>query len=307
MKLNRVYQYDCCVGMKLCEDNSCDIIIADPPYNIGKDFGNNKDSMLLQDYLKWTEKWLNEAMRVIKPTGTIYIYGFSEILARISCLIDIDKQRWLIWHYTNKNVPSLNFWQRSHEAIITCWKGEKPLFNRDDVREPYTETFLKNSAGKVRTGTFCRFSRKGKETIYTAHENGALPRDVIKVSTLAGGASLKERIMYCKTCDCIIAPQKRHQHETCDILMHPTQKPYAVTDKLIKAAKPKMQKFTTLIPFAGSGSECLATIKNGGNFIAFEINPDYCMLAEKMLANKLQEPETISYNTQDTEGYFMFG
>lgn len=242
MELNRIYQYDCCVGMKLCEDNSCDIIIADPPYNIGKDFGNNKDNILLQDYLKWTEKWLNEAMRVIKPTGTIYIYGFSEILARISCLIDIDKQRWLIWHYTNKNVPSLNFWQRSHEAIITCWKGEKPLFNRDDVREPYTETFLKNSAGKVRTGTFCRFSRKGKETIYTAHENGALPRDVIKVSTLAGGASLKERIMYCKTCDCIIAPQKRHQHETCNILMHATQKPYAVTDKLIKAAKPKMQK-----------------------------------------------------------------
>jgi DNA modification methylase len=89
--------------------------------------------------------------------------------------------------------------------------------------------------------------------------------------------------------------------------MHPTQKPYAVTDKLIKAAKSKMQKFTTLMPFAGSGSECLATIKNGSNFIVFEINPDYCMLAEKMRANKLQEPETISYNTQDAEGYFMFG
>jgi site-specific DNA-methyltransferase (adenine-specific) len=96
MELNRVYQYDCCVGMKLCEDNSCDIIIANPPYNIGKDFGNNKDNMLLQDYLKWTGKWLIEVMRVIKPTGTIYIYEFSEILARISCLFDIDKQRWLI-------------------------------------------------------------------------------------------------------------------------------------------------------------------------------------------------------------------
>jgi site-specific DNA-methyltransferase (adenine-specific) len=67
-------------------------------------------------------------------------------------------------------VPSLNFWQRRHEAIITCWKSDKSLFNRDDVREPYTETFLKNSAGKIRTGTFCRFSRKGKETIYNAHK-----------------------------------------------------------------------------------------------------------------------------------------
>ncbi|MDR3196085.1 MAG: site-specific DNA-methyltransferase [Endomicrobium sp.] len=293
--------------MSRIDDNSVDIIIADPPYNIGKDFGNNKDNMLLQDYLKWTECWLNEARRIIKPMGTIYIYGFSETLARISCLIDIDKQKWLIWHYTNKNVPSLNFWQRSHEAIIACWKSDKPLFNRDYVREPYTKNFLKNSAGKVRPGTFGRFSRKGKKTIYNAHKNGALPRDVIKVSTLAGGASLKERIMYCKTCKCVVEPQKRHRHENCDIVMHPTQKPYAVTDKLIKAAKPKTQKFTALIPFAGSGSECLATIKNGGNFIAFEINPDYCTLAKKMLANELQEPETTSYDTQDLEGYFVFG
>jgi hypothetical protein len=58
--------------------------------------------------------------------------------------------------------------KKPRSNYITCWKGDKPLFNRDDVREPYTETFLKNSAGKIRTGTFCRFSRKGKETIYNA-------------------------------------------------------------------------------------------------------------------------------------------
>ncbi len=286
MELNRIYREDCCLGMRGISDNSVDIIIADPPYNIGKDFGNNKDNMPLQDYLDWTQQWLNEAMRVIKPTGTIYIYGFSEILARISCLIDIDKQRWLIWHYTNKNVPSLHFWQRSHEAIITCWKGDRPIFNRDDVREPYTETFLKNSAGKTRTTTVGRFSKNGKETIYNAHEKGALPRDVIKVSTLAGGASLKERIMYCKTCDCLIEPNKRGEHEMHDILIHPTQKPFAISDKLIKASKPEGGDFTVLMPFAGSGSECLATVQNGGKFIAFEINPDYRMLAEKILATE---------------------
>ncbi|MDR1721193.1 MAG: site-specific DNA-methyltransferase [Endomicrobium sp.] len=140
-----------------------DIIITDPPYNIGKDFGNNKDKLSLRDYLSWTKQWFNECLQVVKPSGTIYIYGFSEILARISCLIDINKQRWLIWHYTNKNIPSLNFWQRSHESIISCWKGKKPIFNRNNVREAYTKTFLKNSAGRMRTGTLCRFSRYGKK------------------------------------------------------------------------------------------------------------------------------------------------
>ena len=156
--------------MKKIKDNTVDIIIADPPYNIGKDFGNNNDSMSLSDYKLWSQKWIKEALRILKPTGTMYIYGFSEILAHISTNIDIDKQRWLIWHYTNKNVPGLNFWQRSHEAILTCWK-DKPLFNRDDVREPYTKGFLKNSAGKVRNGTKSRYG-EGKETIYKAHEGG---------------------------------------------------------------------------------------------------------------------------------------
>ncbi|MDR1103834.1 MAG: site-specific DNA-methyltransferase [Endomicrobium sp.] len=134
-----------------------------------------------------------------------------------------------------------------------------------------------------------------------------MPRDVIKVSTLAGGASLKERIMYCKTCDCIVGPQKRHEHENHDILMHPTQKPFAVSDKLIKAAKPKNSEFITLVPFAGSGAECLATLKNGGNFIAYEINPDYCLLASKILSAEIEEPETISYNINNADGYFIFG
>lgn len=281
MEWNKIYCRDCLSGLKELQDDSVDIIIADPPYNIGKDFGLNKDNLPLSEYISWSGQWINECLRILKPTGTMYIYGFSEILARLSSLIDIEKQRWIIWHYTNKNVPSLNFWQRSHESIIACWKN-KPVFNRDEVREPYTEKFLKNSAGKIRNKTPGRFSRGSKETVYHAHEKGALPRDVFNISTLAGGASLKERAIYCKTCGCLISPKSRHEHDKHELIIHPTQKPLELSDKLIKASRPA-GSFSVVVPFAGSGSECLSSIMNKGRYIAFEINPDYQLLAQAVV------------------------
>ncbi len=288
MLWNKIYNEDCIKGLGKLNDNCADIIIADPPYNIGVDFGNNKDSMPLTEYVVWSEKWIKECLRVLSPTGTMYIYGFSEILAHISTLLDIDKQRWLIWHYTNKNVPSLNFWQRSHESIICTWK-DKPHFNRDDVREPYTESFLKNAAGRVRKSTKGRFSNGQRDTVYSAHPNGALPRDVIKgVSTLAGGAALTQRAIYCKTCGKLISPKEKHLHDQHELIIHPTQKPLELTDKLIKAAKPKNENYNVVIPFCGSGSECLATVMNGGNYIAFEVNPDYKLLAESYIESRFK-------------------
>jgi site-specific DNA-methyltransferase (adenine-specific) len=143
------------------EDESAQIVIADPPYNIGKDFGNKSDKQPMDEYLPWCDEWIEGCLRVLKKDGTMFIYGFSEILAYIRVRIKINV-RWIVWHYTNKVTPSLNFWQRTHESILCCSK-EKPHFNRDDVREPYPDGFLKN-AGKVRKSTKGRFSKGEKET-----------------------------------------------------------------------------------------------------------------------------------------------
>ena len=126
-KQQKIVLQDCVEGMKELQDESVDIIICDPPYNIGKDFGNNCYKDTVDEYLKWCNTWIKQCIRVLKPHGTLYIYGFSENLAYIRTLININV-RWLVWHYTNKTVPSLNFWQRSHESILCCYK-EKPVFN----------------------------------------------------------------------------------------------------------------------------------------------------------------------------------
>ena len=64
--------------------DSAQSIIADPPYNIGKDFGNDSDKQPMEEYLVWCERWIKECLRILKPNGTMFIYGFSEILALIS-------------------------------------------------------------------------------------------------------------------------------------------------------------------------------------------------------------------------------
>ncbi len=185
---------------------------------------------------------------------SIYIYGFSEILARIAARHPIEQQRWLVWHYTNKTAPNLTFWQRSHESILCLWCHERPRLEVDQIREEYTENYQK-CIGRVRKGTPSRFGN-GKATTYNGHENGALPRDVIKLPALAGGAGRNERWFMCRTCDSkLYEPKYLHEHEGHDILKHPTQKPMALTKRLIQSGINSTGSL--LIPFAGSGSECV--------------------------------------------------
>ena len=248
---------DCLAILPTLADASAQIIIADPPYNIGKDFGNQSDKQPLAEYLVWCDKWIKECLRILKPNGTMFIYGFSENLALILSRIPYEiNRRWIMWHYTNKNVPSLNFWQRSHESILVLWKTDK-VFNRDAVREPYTEGFLKGAAGKQRKATKGRFSKGDKTTTYSAHAEGALPRDVIKIPALAGGAGMNERVD------------------------HPTQKPLALCEKLLRSCR--QPEGYVLVPFAGSGSECVAAKNIGLPFIGIELNLDYIALINSRL------------------------
>ena len=269
----KIIQGDSIIILPTLESESAQIIIADPPYNIGKNFGNNSDKQPMDLYLSWCDKWIKECIRILKPNGTMFIYGFSEILALILSRIPYEiNRRWILWHYTNKNVPSLNFWQRSHESIIVLWKTDK-VFNRDAVREPYTDGFLNGAAGKERKATKGRFSNGEKTTTYTAHANGALPRDVIKIPALAGGAGMNERVN------------------------HPTQKPLALCDKLIRSCMQEVNEGYVLVPFAGSGSECLSAKNLNMSFVGIELNPEYITLINQRLEAKKQTEE-VSHQCQ---------
>jgi len=291
MEKHKICCCDVIDGLRGLESGSADIIIADPPYNIGKDFGNNTDKKEMGEYREWCKEWIGECIRVLKDNGTMFIYGFSEILAYIFVDIEISK-RWLIWHYVNKNVATLHFWQRSHEGIICCWKGE-PVFNRDLVREPYTENFLNNAAGKKRKASTSRYGNGSKETTYNAHANGALPRDVIKVPTLAGGNG-GEVWCKCRTCGVIFNSLDKDDHDGHDIVKHPTQKPLELCKRLIKSCMIKGDCLV-VVPFVGSGSELAAANELGVRCVGFDINGEYLEIARHRIGDgiKYNKPEVI--------------
>ena len=259
-----------------------DIVIADPPYNIGKDFGVTKDSMPIDEYLSWTKTWIDRCLELLTDNGVIYVYGFSEILAHVSTLYPYNEQRWLVWHYTNKAVPSARFWQRSHEAILCLWKSgmNRPNLEIEQIREPYTKGYISN-IGRVRAGTDSRFG-SGKETEYKDY-GGALPRDVIKIAALAGGAGATERWFICRDCNNkIYPPHLIKHHRGHDTLRHPTQKPMELTRRLFRS-RIKGANGRALIPFAGSGSECVVATELGIDYMGIEINSEYVDFARKWL------------------------
>lgn len=263
-------------------DPKFNVVIADPPYNIGKDFGNNNDSMPIEEYVSWCEQWLEQCFRLLSDTGLVYVYGFHEILARIAVNYPIDEQHWLVWHYTNKAVPSSTFWQRAHEAILCLWKPgiKRPTLETDQIRESYTSDFLKGTR-KVQKKARDRYHQRHNKTPHSDNR-GAL-HDVISVPALAGGAGRVERWFVCRDCGGgVRPPSELSAHKGHDVLKHPTQKPMELTRRLIQS-RINGNNGHLLIPFSGSGSECVVAKSLGVPFLGVEINPEYANFGRSWL------------------------
>ena len=234
----------------LPREPSFDCVIADPPYNHGIWMRKPVD-----EHAAWCEEWLLECMARLREGGLLYCYGWPETLAHVAVRFPVKKQRWLQWHYTNKTSPKSTFWQRSHESILALWNNEKPVLEVDQVREEYSQSF-KRMAGGVRAGTRGRFG-SGKTTTYSDN-GGALPRDVMKVPALAGGCRDKSG--------------------------HPSAKPEELTERLLRAILRDGVPGDVLVPFAGSGSECMVAQSMGHRYLGIELDAQWVRLARESLA-----------------------
>ncbi len=172
------------------EDESVDLIIADPPYNLGKSYGNNSDEMDFNDYLSFTKKWLFESRRILKKTGSIYVFmGFRHI----SYLYDIMEKElglnfnsWIVWHYTQGMGKTKGFSPR-HDDVLFFTASDAFTFNLDDIRVPQKYYRQRNNMrganpGDVWTFSHVHYSNPNRQAHPTQKPEGLIERMVLASS-----------------------------------------------------------------------------------------------------------------------------
>jgi DNA modification methylase len=147
--------------LKSLEDGSIDLIIADPPYNLGKDYGNNHDLKGFSEYIEFTRSWLGEAKRVLKPTGSIYVFMGVRFISYVYDVLDRELQMyfnsWIVWHYTQGLGKTKGFSPR-HEDILVFNKSKDFFFNLDNVRVPQKFYRERNNMRGANPGDVWQFS-----------------------------------------------------------------------------------------------------------------------------------------------------
>ena len=268
-KFGTLYNYDAVNFFRQLESNSVDLIFADPPYNIKKAEWDSFTSQ--KEYVDWSMSWITEAQRVLKKTGSLYICGFSEILADIkwSASSLFKGCKWLIWFYRNKANLG-NDWGRSHESILHFRKSKDFIFNMDEIRIPYNDHTLKYP--KRTQAESSQYSNgKKKEYIWEPNPLGAKPKDVFEIPTISNGA------------------WERYAHET--------QKPVELLRKIILSSS----NIDSLIldPFGGSGTTYAVAEAYKRNWIGTELEIKYCNIIRERLNDEIHLARILSGKDED--------
>ena len=241
-----LYNEDFFDGVARLADASVDLVIADPPYGLGKDYGNDSDRRSGEEYLAFSRRWIDAVLPKLKANGSLYVFltwqyapeVFSYLKTRLLMVNEI------IW---DRRVPSMGGSTRKfssvHDNIGFFVNSRDYHFDVDAVRIPYDAETKKARSRSIFVG---------KKWL----EQGYNPKDVWSVSRL-----------------------HRQHAERED---HPTQKPLEIIERMVLASCPTGG--IVLDPFMGSGTSAAAAIRHGRRFVGFELNPDYFGIVEKRVA-----------------------
>lgn len=204
--------------MKKLEENSVDLIFADPPYWMrvegvlkrveGTDFDGCMDAWdqfeSLEDYETFTKEWLCECYRILKPDGSIWVIGGMQCIYTIGAIMQ-EIGYWLIndivWHKKN---PTPNFkgtrLNNSHETLIWATKSKKSKYtfhyktakelNLDTVDEADYEKGIRKQLGSVWKIAVCsgneRLKNEQGEKLHTTQKPEELLYRIIAISSNVG-------------------------------------------------------------------------------------------------------------------------
>ena len=219
-------------------DNSIDLIFADPPYNIGKKFGDFEDKWLSeQDYIEWCRVWLGLCLNKLSKKGSMYIMASTEAMPYFDMYLrnKIHVMSRIVWCYDSSGMQAKKHYGSMYEPILFCVKDKKEYtFNADSI------------AVEAKTGARRKLIDYRK-AVPAPYNTKKVPGNVWSFS----------RVRY-----------RMDEYEK-----HPSQKPESLLERIILASSNKGD--TILDPFAGTFTTCAVAKNLGRMSIGIESYAEY--------------------------------
>ena len=241
-----LYYGDCLEVLEHIPEESIDLVFADPPYNIGKQFGTFFDTWPSDDaYAEWCFGWLELCIRKLKPSGSMYVMTSTQAMPHVD--IWLRKRMTIlsriIWHYDSSGVQAKKHFGSMYEPIIFCARNPKGYtFNASDIEV------------EARTGAVRKLIdyRKGTPTPY-------------KTSKVPGNTWYFPRVRY-----------RMAEYEE-----HPSQKPEALLERIIRASSNVGD--VVLDPFGGTFTTSAVAQRLGRRSIGVEMQPKFVKIGLRRL------------------------
>ena len=256
---HKIIHGDALQALTKIDNSSIDLIFADPPYNIGKNFNGQKDKWSTeQEYLQWCYKLLDLCVQKLKPTGSFYVMTATQFMPYFDIYLrqKLEILSRIVWSYDSSGVQAKKYFGSMYEPILFCVKDkDNYTFNAENILV------------EAKTGAKRKLIdyRKAVPTVYNSEK---VPGNVWEFA----------RVRY-----------RMAEYEN-----HPTQKPIALLQRIIIASSNEGD--LVMDPFSGTFTTCFVAKELGRNSIGIELQDEYIKiglrrlrLAEEFKGEKLQK------------------
>lgn len=227
-------------------DNSVDLIFADPPYNIGKNFNGHIEKWATEEaYLEWCYKWLDLCVKKLKPNGSFYVMTATQFMPFFDIYLrkKISILSRIVWSYDSSGVQAKKYFGSMYEPILFCVKDKNDyIFNANNILV------------EAKTGSKRKLIdyRKAVPTVYNTEK---VPGNVWDFA----------RVRY-----------RMNEYEN-----HPTQKPIALLKRIIRASSNEGDLI--MDPFSGTFTTCAVAKEMNRNCIGIEMQDEYVKIGLRRL------------------------
>jgi adenine-specific DNA-methyltransferase len=227
-------------------DRSVDLLFADPPYNIGKRFGNTHDRWPTDEaYFEWCREWLTRCLAKLKRSGSAYVMASTQCMPYFDLFLrdHLTILSRIVWSYDSSGVQARRYFGSMYEPILFGVADAKSYtFNANEIKV------------EARTGAVRKLIDYRK-AVPTPYNNEKVPGNVWTI------------------------PRVRYRMDEYE--EHPSQKPETLLERIIKASSNPGD--TILDPFAGTFTTCAVAKRLGRKSIGIELEEQFVKVGLRRL------------------------